>query len=217
MSGSPVTDKLMREARPVLVKGLQRQRNTDGEMILVNANLTSYLTVSDDEAGALDLIDGKRTLRDVVTDAITLSTPIRPMATLSLVRRLHGADLVTGLENAGDLFPANKNGLGAKLAKLLGALLQISIPLPLLGTALTAGKMIPRSVWPAASKAGIALFVLAAGVTSPRGVHAAVGEVPINTGGDGHSRLLVIFFWFSFLETPFSYSSIPVVLGKFCQ
>jgi cAMP-dependent protein kinase regulator len=161
MSTDQVSDDLMRDARPALVIGLQRQRNADGELILVNAEFTSYLTVGDDEAGALDLINGKRTLHEVVSDAIALATPLRPMATLSLVRRLHTAKLVTGLENASELFPAHNPNMGAKVGRLIRQLMTLSIPIPLLGAPLAIGKSIPRSLWPAATKSGIALFLLA--------------------------------------------------------
>ena len=59
-------DDLMRNVQPSLVSSLERRRNTDGELILVGLNGKSYLTVSDEEAAAIELIDGELSLNEIV-------------------------------------------------------------------------------------------------------------------------------------------------------
>jgi|GEM_PF-2158338 len=164
---APASDALMRDVCPSLVDKLDRHRNTDGELILFGPKSGSYLTVGDDEAGALDLIDGKRSLNAIVRDAIKLETALRPMATLSLIRRLHNAGLVVGMsEAAATLFPDDRPSMAGKLVRVGRTIATIKIPLPLLGAPLAFGRSIPRTLWRPLSRMGLVLFALAiAGTT----------------------------------------------------
>lgn len=160
MSTGSSSDAAMRLCVPSLPSGLKRERNSAGELILITANNSSYLTVGDDEAGALDLVDGKRSLDDVVKAAIDLPAPMRPMATLSLFRRLNAAQMVQGLDKAGDLFAPDERSLPAKIARFLRILATLSFSIPLLGLPLSVGKLLPRTIWKPLRVVSIGLFAL---------------------------------------------------------
>ena len=161
MTGS--NQDALRHVTPRLVESLRRQRNSDGHLILIGNGARDFLTVGDDEAAALELMDGKNSLHDVVERATKFDTPLRPMATLALMRRLHLAHLVTGLQGVStDLFADDTPSVAARIMRLVGRLAYIRVPLPGLGAPLAVvGRSIPREAWPYLTKAALGLFAVA--------------------------------------------------------
>ena len=149
----------MADLRPRLVDGLDRRKNPDGELILVGPGRRQYMTIHEGEEGVLDLLDGGRSFSTLLEDARSLPVPVRPLAVMGLVRRLFGAQMVAGLEDAqGALF-----GAGERLPRQHGRsparrLLDARLPVPGLSLLIAPGKPIPERSWPLLQRAALAVF-----------------------------------------------------------
>lgn len=82
--------------RPRLTAGLERQRRDDGRLLLVGGGHRQYMDISAAEAVLLDLLDGERSVRELLRGAgHKLTAP----AVLQFMRRLWRAEMLEGVDD----------------------------------------------------------------------------------------------------------------------
>lgn len=162
------------QALPQLTPGVERRTNEAGDAVLVGKRSRQYMGLEEGDEDLIGLLDGTRTLEQVLKDALALPIPVRPLAVLSLLRRLRRAQLVDGLDEVeANLFEDDEQTPGGFFSRTLWWLASVSVVLP--GTAFLAraGAAAPRRLWTLGGKVALGFFafaLLAAVATGKLGV-----------------------------------------------
>lgn len=168
---------------PRLVHGVQRRARPAGGTLLARPGAV-FLDVAAAEVGVLDLLDGSLSLEALVARALTLQPPVRPLALLRLLRRLHSSGFVDGLEGAArDLFGRRPRG---RLRRWLWPLLDLRLHVTPLRVLAAWGALVPRGAWTvfhALSAVAFLSFLVLAAVLDVR-------LDPLPGPGDGLPELL---------------------------
>ncbi|HAN30174.1 MAG TPA: hypothetical protein DCQ06_01120 [Myxococcales bacterium] len=158
------------QATPRLIDDLTRQRNEDNELVLVAPDATKMMTVRAHEEPLIDLIDGQRGIETLARAGLKASPPVRPMATLGLLRRLHVAGMIDGLEAIEDHLVATQPARFRQLS----AALDRRVSLPFLGRGLALGRKLPPGVLTWLPKIGAGVFVIAMLIALGMGRHGHI-------------------------------------------
>ncbi len=139
--------------KPRLAEGVRLSQNERGGPQLQSDQ--AFMDLRPIDAAVVELLDGERDLAALGRAALDLEVPMRPMAMLGLLRRLHRVGLITGLESqAGHLFGKEKS----LLRSLIGGLSDVHIFIGGLAAPLSVGRLIPAGFWPHFSLLGFVLM-----------------------------------------------------------
>lgn len=168
MTDAPLSRVEPGHVRPRLKPGIERRRTPDGRLVLVGQGPRDYTDVRSGEERLLELLDGSRCLDELITDALALSRPLRPLGFLGFLRRLFRAHLLEGVEGYEEnLFGAS----GDHPLQLLARAMDVRLGFRGLRFLVAPGRLLPRSLWPVVHAA--AALLLASGLI----VAAADGQL----------------------------------------
>lgn len=132
----------------LIISGLRRKARKDGKIVLCGDGPTAYTDVDPDEEPLLELLDGHHTPEDMVRGAMHLDPPLRPVQVLSLLRRLHRADMLLSVspETARALWSEGGRAR-SRLSALARRVGQIRLPLPFGSLLFAPGAILGAAAW----------------------------------------------------------------------
>lgn len=137
-AAAPADHVTLQGARPRLLQGVRQRRNDDDELVLLSAGGQHVMGVHPEEEPVVALIDGERSVENLVREGLSATPPVRAMVTLALLRRLQVGGLLEGLDAVEGHLLKGRASWSARLVRAW----DVRMPLPGLGKLLIVGRPI---------------------------------------------------------------------------